>query len=102
MLCPGTGTFRAKHAAGKKEKRLPVARCLSTACLAVFLIFFSSLSSWLQFLQKEEGWVGVGGGGKARSKSRESSEPRTAALLGLAAARRSPGELLLMSLRFPD
>lgn len=46
--------------------------------------------------------MGEGGGGKAQNKISESSEPRTAAPLGLAAARRSPGELLLMSLRFPD
>jgi len=39
---------------------------------------------------------------KKGKKSSESSEPRTAALLGLAGCEASLGEAVLMSLRFPD
>lgn len=90
MPCLGIRNVRAKYAERKEENNLPVARCPSKACwFSIFFFSSSSLSSWLQFTQKEEGREE----GESKSKAARAARPaplpcRAGWLRGAARARR--------------
>lgn len=97
MPCLGIRNVRAKYSEKKGGKQF-TSSTVPFKSLLVFYFFFFFFKLLAPVYPKGR----RGGEGGKQKESSESGEARTAALLGWLAARRSPGEAVLMSLCFPD